>query len=106
MASTAHYPGRPERIEILGSQALAVLEGGRLKVDYVDGRCLEIEAEGGTGSGANIMDFPHDAHRALIENFMAAIRHGHRLRVDGRQALLTQQVIEDVLSAGGPVRCL
>jgi predicted dehydrogenase len=106
VASTAHYPGRPERIEILGSQALAVLEGGRLKVDYVDGRRLEIEAEGGTGSGANIMDFPHDAHRALIENFMAATRHGHNLRVDGRQALLTQQLIEDVLTSGGPVQGL
>jgi hypothetical protein len=52
------------------------------------------------------MDFPHDAHRALIENFMAAIRHDHSLQVDGRQALLTQQLIEDVLTAGGPVQGL
>jgi hypothetical protein len=37
---------------------------------------------------------------------MAAIRHGHNLRVDGQQALLTQQLIEDVLTAGGPVQGL
>lgn len=105
MASTAHYPGRPERIEVIGSQALAVLEGGSLRVDYLDGRPrLDIEAEGGTGSGANIMDFPHDAHRALIEDFLAAIRHGRPLQVDGAQALVTQQLIEDILTAGGPMR--
>lgn len=107
MASTAHYPGRPERIEVIGSQALAVLEGGSLRVDYLDGRPrLEIEAEGGTGSGANIMDFPHDAHRVLIEDFLAAIRYGRPLRVDGAQALLTQQLIEDILTASGPMRLL
>jgi predicted dehydrogenase len=106
MASTAHYPGRTERIEVLGSRASALLEGGGLSVNYLDGRRLVIESDGGTGSGASIMDFPHDAHRALMEDFVAAVRHGQPLRVNGTQALLTQELIEDILTAGGPIRIL
>ncbi len=52
------------------------------------------------------MDFPHDAHRALMEDFVAAVRHGKPLRVNGTQALLTQELIEDILTAGGPIRIL
>ena len=32
-----------------------------------------LEDEGGTGGGANIMDFPNDAHRAVLADFLDAI---------------------------------
>ncbi len=40
-ATTAMYPGLPERIEIIGTKATAVLSGGTLKVSFLDGRTVE-----------------------------------------------------------------
>jgi predicted dehydrogenase len=65
-ATTAFMPGHPERIDIMGRLGAASLVGGRLQLDYLDGTRDIVEAEGSTGSGANIMDFPIDAHLALI----------------------------------------
>ena len=101
MATTAMYPGLPESIEIIGALGSAVLEGGSLRIQYIDGRTLQIAAEGGTGSGANIMDFPNDAHRALLQDFVAAITHNREPRVTGEEALATQRLIEQVLARAG-----
>ena len=101
-ATTAFYPGRPERIEVIGTRGSATIAGGALEVAYLDGRSERIEAEGGTGSGANIMDFPHDAHRALIEDFLDAIEAGRDPRVSGEEALATQRLIGAILAAAQP----
>jgi predicted dehydrogenase len=73
MATTAFYPGQPERIEIIGRLGSATISGGALHIAYLDGQEDAVASEGGTGSGAGIMDFPHDAHRALIGDFLDAI---------------------------------
>ncbi len=43
--------------------------GDRLRVALIDGAEEVTEAEGATDSGANIMDCPIDAHRALLGDF-------------------------------------
>ncbi|MCB2027940.1 MAG: gfo/Idh/MocA family oxidoreductase, partial [Rhodoferax sp.] len=48
-ATTAAYPGYPERIEINGASGTATLESGRLQVAYADGRRENVDAEGGGG---------------------------------------------------------
>ena len=97
MATTAMFPGYPETIEIMGTLGSAVLDGGALRIQYADGRKLHIASEGGTGSGANIMDFPNDAHRALLGDFTQAIRQNRDPRVTGDDALATHQIIDQVL---------
>jgi predicted dehydrogenase len=100
-ATTSAYPGGPERIEIIGSFGTAVLSGGGLQVAYLDGGKEAIEAEARTGSGANIMDFPHDAHRALITDFLDARAESRDPRVTGEEALATQRLISEILTKGG-----
>jgi predicted dehydrogenase len=99
-ATTTAYPGGPERIEIVGRAGMARLVGGALDVSFHDGRTERVEAEGRTGAGANIMDFPHDAHRDLIADFAAATREGRDPVVTGEEALETQRLIEAILRAG------
>ena len=101
MATTAMYPGRPESIEIIGELGSAILEGGALEVRLLDGTVLSMPVEGGTGSGANIMDFPNDAHRALLQDFVDAVACGRDPRVTGEDALATQRLIDEVVHSAG-----
>ncbi len=100
MATTAQFPGGAERIEIIGSAGAAQLVGGALKIELLDGRSMTIETSGGTGGGANIMDFPIDAHRALIADFGEAIRDDRDPAVTGADALETQRMLDKILDAG------
>jgi predicted dehydrogenase len=97
-ATTAMYPGAAETIEIIGQLGTAVLTGGDLKVSFRSGAQLAVKSEGGTGGGANVMDFPHDAHRALIEDFLLAVRNGRQPQVSGSEALETHILIEQILA--------
>ncbi|MFJ5368377.1 Gfo/Idh/MocA family protein [Bosea sp. CER48] len=99
VTTTAAYPGYPERIEITGSKGFAALIGGRLRLSFLDGSEEVVEAEGSTGSGANIMDFPHDAHRAVIADFLDAIEQDRDPVVTGEEALASQRLVDDILRA-------
>ncbi|WP_043532029.1 Gfo/Idh/MocA family protein [Litchfieldella xinjiangensis] len=98
MATTAFYPGLPESIEILGSKGTARIIGSSLQVNYLSGDQEELHAEAGTGSNSNPMDFPHDAHRRLIEDYLDALGNGRKPLVCGEEAMLTQRLIEDLLA--------
>jgi predicted dehydrogenase len=98
-ATTAFAPGHPERIEIIGRKGSAHLVGGALRVHYLDGTEEIVEAEGSTGSGANIMDFPIDAHRALIGEFLDACREDRDPAITGEDALASQQLVDEILRA-------
>ena len=98
-ATTAAYPGGPERIEIIGTLGTASLIGGALHVALIDGTEETLEGEGATGSGANIMDFPIDAHLALLTDFVDAIAAGRDPAVTGEEALASQRLIDDILAA-------
>ena len=102
VATTAAYPGHPERIEIVARKGFAALVGGRLELAFLDGRSEIVEAEGSTGSGAAIMDFPHDAHRALIGDFIDAIVHSRQPVVTGEEALTSQRLVDAILGAAVP----
>jgi predicted dehydrogenase len=101
-ATTANFPGRPERIEIIGSAGSAMLEGASLYVSLLDGTKIEEKSTEGTGGGGNIMDFPHDAHRDLIADFLDAIEQGRDPRVTGEDALATQRLIDEILAKARP----
>ena len=103
-ATTAAYPGYPERIEINGASGTATLESGRLQVAYADGRRENVDAEGGGGGGADPMAFHHGPHRAVLRDFLDAVQEDRPPAVTGRSALAAQQVIEAIVAssaAGG-----
>ena len=100
MATTAMYPGFPETIEIIGTLGSARLTGGNLQVHFLEGEPVTISSEGGTGSGANPMDFSHEPHRELIIDFMQAISEKRAPSVSGAEALKTQALIGELLRAG------
>ena len=83
------------------SAAWAARCPGSLQIDFVDGQTLQLKAQGGTGSGANIMDFPNDDHRALLQDFVEAVTQNRAPRVTGLDALQTQQLIGQVLERAG-----
>ena len=100
MATTAMYPGFPETIEIIGTLGSARLTGGNLQVHFLEGEPVTISSEGGTGSGANPMDFSHEPHRELITDFMQAISEKRAPSVSGAEALKTQALISELLRLG------
>ena len=100
MATTAMYPGFPETIDIIGTLGSARLTGGNLQVHFLEGAPVIISSEGGTGSGANPMDFSHEPHRELIIDFMQAIFEKRAPSVSGAEALKTQALISELLLVG------
>jgi len=98
LATTANYPGRPENIDIIGNLGSARLEGASVRADFLDGSRFEHVSTEGTGGGANIMDFPHDAHRAVLVDFLDAIAEGRDPLVTGEDALATHTLIDAILA--------
>lgn len=105
-ASTAAYPGYPERIELNGSLGTATLEAGSLKASFINGSTLEQADDAGSGGGADPMAFDHAPHRAVLQNFVNAIRENTELSVSGRSALQVHRLIAAMMESsrkGGAV---
>jgi len=105
-ATTAAYPGYPERIEINGSLGTATLESGRLQVSFADGRSETLGADSGTGGGADPMAFDHGPHCTVLRDFLDAVRADRASAVTGRSALMVHAVIEAIIESshrGEPV---
>lgn len=109
-ATTAAYPGFPERIELVCKTATAVIVGTALEVRFHDGRVVRREPDGtGGGTGADPMAFPHDYHRALIDDFLDAIADDREPAVSGAEALKVHELIDALLETsrtGHPVPVL
>ena len=100
-ATTAAYPGFPERIEIIGEAATAVLAGTELRIFYHDGRITEFQPDGSAGgTGADPMAFPHNYHRALIADFLDALYEDREPAVSGAEALKVHRLIDALIEAG------
>jgi UDP-N-acetyl-2-amino-2-deoxyglucuronate dehydrogenase len=100
-ATTAAYPGFPERIEIIGEKATASLAGSDLVVAHHDGRVTEMKSEyGAGGTGADPMAFPNDWHRAAIADFLDAIDQKREPMISGQEALKVHRLIDALLEAG------
>lgn len=100
LATTAAFPGFPERIEIVGTLGTATLEGGRLRVFLRSGETEEYGDPSTSGFGAQPMDFSHAAHRELHRNFMAAIRDDRSPLATGEDGLRVQHLIDRIMKHG------
>lgn len=98
-ATTAAFPGYAERIELNFTLGSATLEAGALRVVRADGQNLTVGAVEASGGGANPMQFDHGPHRAVIKDFVEAVRLRRPPAVNGRSALGVQQVIAAILDS-------
>jgi len=97
-ATTTAYPGFAERIELIGTQGTALLEGTSLRMQFADGTSLEVRTEsGGGGTGADPMAFPHDWHRSVLVDFLDSIENNREPRVSGAEALKVHRFIDALL---------
>ena len=100
-ATTAAYPGGPERIELIGTKGTASLIGTALDVHFADGRREQLAADASPGgTGADPMAFPHDYHLGVWRDFLDAIEHGRQPRISGTEALKVHRLIDALLEAG------
>jgi predicted dehydrogenase len=100
MATTAAYPGSRETILIIGSQGVARMEGGGLRVSYLDGNEERIEDTDAGGTGSRVMAFSHEPHKAVIRDFLDAIAQDRDPAIPGEEALATQRVIDAIIQEG------
>src|SRR5262249_22517173 len=98
MATTACYPGFSDRIELIFARATARLEGGTLDVFFHDGTVVHEGEPQALGGGADPMAFPHDAHRALIADFLDALDGDREPMVSGADAVATRHLIDALLA--------
>jgi len=100
-ATTAAYPGFPERIEIACEKGSASLVGTALTVAFHDGRRIDLLPDAGPGgTGADPMAFPHDYHRAVMADFVEALEQGREPRVTGEEALKVHRLIDALIDSG------
>ena len=98
-ATTAAYPGFPERIELNFTKGTVTIEGGEMHAIFYDGKTLTAGARQASGGGANPMAFDHAPHRAVLEDFIRSVQDGRAPAVTGRSALGVQQVIEAIMES-------
>lgn len=96
-ATTAAYPGYPERIEFSGTKGSAILEAERLTLNVHGAPTQTIEGSMAGGGGADPMAFSHEPHKRLIKDFLDAIASDRDPYVSGRSALPVHALIDAAL---------
>lgn len=100
-ATTACFPGFPERIDLICRHGTAMLAGSSLDVHFHDGRHESVRPDASPGgTGADPMAFPHDYHRGVIADFAKAIRGKHAPRIPGSEVLRVHRLIDALLESG------
>jgi UDP-N-acetyl-2-amino-2-deoxyglucuronate dehydrogenase len=105
-ATTVAYPGFPERIELACENATAVLAAETLEVFWKNGRHDQLAGSSAGGGGADPMAFSHEAHKALISDFVGAVRDRREPLVSGREAVKVQVLIEAMLRSSAEGRAV
>ncbi len=97
-ATTAAYPGFPERIELIGTEGMALLQGTSLEINIKNQPPVRFSTDSGAGgTGADPMAFPHDWHRSVLQDFVDAIAEHRPPRVSGAEALKVHRFIDLLL---------
>jgi UDP-N-acetyl-2-amino-2-deoxyglucuronate dehydrogenase len=98
-ATTVAYPGFPERIELNCDKATAVLTAETLEVFFKDGQTVREEGAESKSGGADPMAFSNEAHKSVLTDFLDALDEGREPKVNGREALKVQVLIEAILQS-------
>lgn len=95
-ATTAAYPGLPDRIQLFGTRGSALLEGDGARVQLMDGGAFAWSDTDG-GSGADPMAFSHHNHLALHRDFLDALDQGSAPSASADDALAAHRLIDAIL---------
>jgi predicted dehydrogenase len=98
-ATTADYPGFAEYLTLNFERASVRLEGDTLAIWAHEAPTERFGSETASGGGADPMAFTHQWHRAVIEDFVHAVRERRRPSIAGRDALAVQGLIEVLLQS-------
>jgi predicted dehydrogenase len=101
-AATSAYPGYPRRLELTGSEGTVMLDGDRLTaIDLRRPEAGDLVSEAGVASVAATSPVVSDVapHRAVLEDFIAAITRGGPPCCDGPQGRASVAVIEGIYRA-------
>ncbi|HEY5347207.1 MAG TPA: Gfo/Idh/MocA family oxidoreductase [Rhizomicrobium sp.] len=100
-ATTAAYPGFPERIEFIGTKGTAALIGAALYVHYHDGRRHEMPPDPPAPNAVNDpMAFPHDYHLGVWRDFLDALDGDREPCISAAEALKVHRLVDALLAAG------
>ncbi len=97
-ATTAAYPGYPERLEFHGARGSAVYHKGQGKLEWhlTDPREDHVEEAPVDSGAARPMDINAAGHTAQYQDFVGAIRERRPPLVDGAEGRKSIQVIEAI----------
>lgn len=108
-ATTAAYPGYPRQLELTGSEGTVIVQQDRIAA--ADLRTPREDLRGGEASTNAAASSPVVSdvrgHRAVIEDFLHAIRDGRPPRCDGREGRRSIALVEALYrsaATGQPVR--
>ena len=96
VASTATFPHGRETIAVHCARGSLRLDADALEVSWRDGRSERHAPDPGRTGGERPAVAKHEWHRAVIEDFVDAVRGGRAPMVDGRAALAPQRLIEAI----------
>lgn len=97
-ATTCAYPGFADAVELIGTKGTARIEGRTLVAAFHDGSEIRQDDNGeGGGTGDDPMAFPHEHHRAVLADFIDAVRNRRAPGVSGRGALQVHRLIDALL---------
>ncbi len=104
IATVTRYPGEQEYLTLNFENASAKIAGSTLTLDWRDGRTETIGEETKTGGGADPMDFPHEWHRAMIEEFVSAVQERRQPVSNGQTALEVHRLIDAITKSSAEGR--
>ncbi len=101
-ATTVAYPGYPRRVEISGTEGTVILEHDRIiAADFRNAAASVIESsapdENKSASSPAVSDFR--GHRAVLEDFLAAIQNKRASACDGVEGRRSIALIESIYLA-------
>ncbi|WIY53023.1 Gfo/Idh/MocA family oxidoreductase [Devosia sp. YIM 151766] len=100
MATTANFPGGAETMTLNFDRASAILAGGNLTLNWMDGRSETIGETSSGGGGADPMAFPFDWHMAQIVDFADAVQQDRQPVSTGHTALAVHRLIDALIRSG------
>lgn len=100
-ATTAAFPGFPERLEFYGTSGSAIYHKGegRLEWHIAEPRVDQVEQVNGKSGAANPMAIGSDGHTAQFQDFVMALREHHLPAVDGRAGRASVEFVQAVYRA-------
>ena len=100
-ATTSAYPGYPRRLELTGSEGTVIIEHDRLLASDSRNKASELKSLGddqnASATSAAVSDVR--GHRAVIEDFIDAIRTNREPRCSGVEGLRSVALVEKIYEA-------